>query len=217
MCGSSNGTARFVNGVPCAPSRRVERTTHRTEMLAISRLRSETVYATGAGVSWHRRGHPFRSPRVATRDYFGGGAWTAARTCNTCHIATRLIIHIIVTRPPCADAACLPNTGGSALALLDLLTSSTWRGRDEMSPACHQSPASRPGPFAIVTAFDFKTKTILQPMFTLAFSQAAQRSVSKLSSTCVIAAPIKRTVPRSEPTVLRPNFMFIFTLFGSFI
>lgn len=63
---------------------------------------------------------PFRSPRVATRDYFGGGAWTAARTCNMpyrnaahnpCHCDTR----------PGAHAARLPNTGVARCYSISLL------------------------------------------------------------------------------------------------
>lgn len=76
---------------------------------------------------------PFRSPRVATRDYFGGGAWTAARTCNMPyrnaahnprHCDTRPVRG---RRPPA-------KYGRNATAPLDLLTSSSSRPRYEMSP-----------------------------------------------------------------------------------
>lgn len=73
---------------------------------------------------------PFRSPHVATRDYFGGGAWTAARTCNmpyrnAAHNPRHCDTAVRGRRPPA-------KYGRSAVALLDLLTSST--RRDEMSP-----------------------------------------------------------------------------------
>lgn len=126
---------------------------------------------------------------VATRDYFG----TLDRRPDLQHaISQRLIIHcqLVVqlwhasrerTPPACQIRP--------ALQLYAAISSSCFakchRCTDRHYEAC----------WPIDAALDFKTKTILQPMFTLAFSQAAQRLVSKLTP-CVIAAPIKRAMPQ---------------------
>lgn len=144
---------------------------------------------------------PFRSPRVALQHgIISAAALGPPPGLTTCHIATRLIIHAIVT-PALAAARTACQIRPAAVALLDLLTSSTHAPNvTEDGTTPHRPPPRlcdpdlKRSPRAIVAAFDFKTKTILQPMFTLAFSQAAQCLVSKLSSTYVIATPIKWTV-----------------------
>lgn len=137
------------------------------------RSRNERVIVRCRGVRGRAAGGSAET-RARARLQHGSGAWTRARACNTPY-RNELIIRAIVTRPRTVHAASLPNTAGG-VALPDLLAGECHRVR----------PIAR-----AAAAFDFKTKTILQPMFTLAFSQAAQRAVSKCS-TCVIA-PINQT------------------------
>lgn len=125
---------------------------------AIGQLRAVVVFAQRAALEWR----PFRSPRVATRDYFCGRRWTAARTCNTPYRNAHNPRH-------CDTAPRPPNTA---------------RLLDPYADECRRCVIPRRSHCRCIR---FKTKTILQSMFTLVFSQAAQRAVSKLSSTCVIA------------------------------
>lgn len=131
-------------------------------------------------------------PGIATRDYFGA---LDGRPGLQHAISQRLITH-------CQLFSCdtRPESGRRPPAKYglhytdrkphDLLTLVNVIGAS--SSYCLLADDARR---LIDAAFDFKTKTILQPMFTLAFSQAAQRLVSKLTP-CVIAAPIKRATPQ---------------------
>lgn len=122
----------------------------------------------------------------------------------TRHIATRLIIHAIVTPSQRVDAARLPNTARCGCATRSPYSIHLRRTQCDVIRGASSRLRAHCPHFASAQTMQralchchcirFKTKTILQAMFTLAFSQAAQCSVSKRSSTCVIATPIKRTV-----------------------
>ena len=136
--GSSNGIVRFVN---------VARVGH-SEMVRNWPIACGSAFAQRA-LEWR----PFRSPRVATRDYFGGGAWTAARTCNMPYRNGAHNPRHCDTRR-CADAARLPNTAAPQLRYsISLLHRQTMK--------CHGCDISQPasvhelGRATIVTAFDF--------------------------------------------------------------